>query len=258
MNITERQIQIEDHDLHIRRLEHSPTQPTLIFLHDSLGCSETWRDFPEQIATSTGLNALIYDRVGYGRSSGLQEPRGKNYLHLEALVVLPRLLEAFSITEAILVGHSDGGSIALIAASQLSQIKGVVTEGAHVFVEDETLEGIRQAMAAYQTTDIAKRLERYHGDKVPMLYAAWTDTWTAAWFRDWNIEDVLPKITCPVLAVQGLDDEFGTTKQVSAIASKVAGKSRALLIPECGHTPHKEARAVTESAMLEFISRLIV
>ena len=252
-------LNVLSHSLQVQITEQlDSSKPTLVFLHDSLGCIETWRDFPATLAEKTGLSALIYDRVGHGGSSPFIEKRAKNYMHIEALEILPKVLEAHQIEQAILIGHSDGGSIALIAASQLPQIKGVITEGAHVFVEEETLAGIREAIKAYETTDIAKRLERYHGDKVPALYAAWTQTWTAPWFREWNIEGVLPKITCPVLAIQGLDDEFGTAKQVTAIAGQVSGEGRELLIPDCGHTPHKEARAVTEAAMLEFISKLLV
>ena len=252
MKISEQHIQIESHSLYVRLLEHHDTRPTLIFLHDSLGCIETWRDFPEQIATETGINALIYDRVGYGRSSGFREPRGKNYLHIEALEILPKLLEALEISEAILFGFSDGGSIALIAASQLPQIKGVITEGAHVFVEDKTLEGIRQAITDYQTTDIAKRLERYHGDKVQALYSAWTETWTADWFRDWDLSDVLPKIPCPVLVIQGQEDEFGTLEQVDRIARGVPN-AKAMVIPNCGHTPHRQARGEVTEATTQFV-----
>lgn len=254
--MSERELEVLEHQIRAQWVEGS--SPTLIFLHDSLGCIKTWRDFPAVVAEKTGLSALVYDRVGHGGSSPFIEKRAKNYMHLEALEVLPWVLEAFHIKQAILIGHSDGGSIALIAASQLPQIQGVITEGAHVFVEEGTLAGIREAIKAYQTTDIAQRLERYHGEKVPALYAAWTETWTAPWFRDWNLEEVLPNITCPVLAIQGLEDEFGTTKQVSTIASQVGGRGQELLIPNCGHTPHKEARAVTEAAMLEFISSLLV
>jgi pimeloyl-ACP methyl ester carboxylesterase len=249
-------ITVSCHQIRTRWIEGS--SPTLVFLHDSLGCIETWRDYPATLAEKTGLSALIYDRVGHGGSSPFVEQRNTNYMHIEALELLPKVIEAYQIEQAILIGHSDGGSIALIAASQLPQIKGVITEGAHVFVEEETLAGIQEAIKAYEHSDIAKRLERYHGDKAPALVAAWSRTWIASWFRDWNIEDVLPKITCPVLVIQGLEDEFGTTKQVSAISSQVSGKGQELLIPDCGHTPHKEARAITEGAMLEFISRLFV
>lgn len=256
--MTDSSIRVSGHQIKTRRIgPDRPDQPVLVFLHDSLGCIETWRDFPAVVADKTGSSALIYDRVGHGGSSPFSRFRAKDYMHVEALEILPGVLEAHQINQAILIGHSDGGSIALIAASELPQVKGVVTEGAHVFVEEATLAGIREAIVAYGTTDIAKRLERYHGEKVPALYAAWTQTWTAPWFRDWNIEAVLPKVTCPVLVIQGLDDEFGTPAQVSSIVGQVSGKALELLIPDCAHTPHKEARALTEAAMVEFVASVV-
>ncbi len=175
-------------------------QPTVVLLHDSLGCVETWRDFPEVLAQRVGLDAVVYDRQGYGRSSPFgPAPRTLQYLEDEA-EVLRDLLDALKISSAVLFGHSDGGSIALIAAAMdPSRIAAVVTEGAHVFVDHLTLHGVRAARESLGTTDLAERLARYHGDKVPALTSAWIDTWLSAEFRSWNIERFLPAIRCPLL-----------------------------------------------------------
>ena len=231
-------------------------RPTVVFLHDSLGCVETWRDFPEVLAERAGSDALVYDRQGYGRSSPFgPTPRTLRYLEDEAHV-LRAVLDRREISSAILFGHSDGGSIALIAAAlHPHRITAVITEGAHVFVEDVTLRGIHAAHESLGTTDLAERLARYHGDKVPALTSAWIDTWLAPEFRSWNIERYLPDIRCPVLVIQGEQDEFGTRAQVDAIVKGVGSSARPLMIPGVGHTPHREARDVVLDTAAAFISR---
>jgi len=235
----------------------TPDAPALVFLHDSLGCIETWRDFPAALAERVGLRAIVYDRQGYGRSAPFDsEPRSVDYLAREARVLF-RLLDALAIDKALLFGHSDGGSIALIAAgAQPERIAGVITEGAHVFVEDETLAGIRDAKHSFATTDLAQRLARYHGDKVPAIASAWIDTWLSAPYRDWNIESRLPVARCPALIIQGEKDEYGTVAQVDAIVRGFGGPARALMIPAIGHTPHREARDVVMDASADFISNI--
>ena len=230
--------------------------PVLVFLHDSLGCVDTWRDFPEQLARRVGLNAVNYDRQGYGRSSAFGPlSRTPGYLGEQATVLFT-LLDALAIETVVLFGHSDGGSIALIAAAvQPQRVTAVVTEGAHVFVEDVTLAGIRAAQEAFATTDLPERLARYHGEKVQGVAAAWIDTWLSPAFRTWNIERYLPAISCPVLAIQGQDDEFGTMAQVRAIVDGAAAES--LVIPGVGHTPHRDARDNVLDAAAEFITRAV-
>jgi pimeloyl-ACP methyl ester carboxylesterase len=183
----------------------------------------------------------MYDRWGYGLSEPMYNyERPKKYLTLEA-DVLNSLLDHLKIENVILFGRSDGASIALIAASKYaSKIEAVVSEAAHVFVESITLKGIASAIEAYYTTNLKERLEKYHGDKVETIFMAWTKTWTDENFRDWNIEDFLPSITCPILIIQGDKDEYGTINQVNAIEKKVGSIAKKLSIPDCGHTPHKE------------------
>ena len=237
-------------------VQQFPNRPTLVFLHDSLGCVELWRDFPAFIAEKTHCNLLIYDRFGYGKSSPfVTEKRENNYMELEA-DFLNELLEKLKIDTCILFGHSDGGTISLIAGAVYPEkIKAIFTEGAHIFVEEITLEGIRQAKETYRTTDLKKKLEKYHGDKTQALFDAWTETWLRPEFRDWNVEHFLPRINCPTFVIQGIDDEFGSIDQVEGI-EKGCQQAKFFIIPDAKHTPHKEARELTETIICHLISEL--
>ncbi|WP_289665288.1 alpha/beta fold hydrolase [Flavobacterium panacagri] len=230
-------------------------RPTFVFLHDSLGCVELWRDFPKRIAIACQCNLLVYDRLGYGKSNPMPTfVRSVNYLELEA-TVLNDILEQLNIKNAILFGHSDGGSIALIAAAKYqNRIKMVVAEAAHIFVEEITLEGIRQAVQAYETTNLALKLEKYHAEKTENVFKAWTETWLRDDFRDWNIEGLLPKIKSPLLFIQGKNDEYGTLAQVEKTLHLVNGKSEQYIVPNVGHTPHKEVPEVVLEKVTAFIN----
>lgn len=241
-----------------RWLRHAsaPARAPLVFLHDSLGCVATWRDFPAALAERTGRDALIYDRLGHGQSGPFDRPRERDYLLHEAGEVLPAVLDACGVKRAALFGHSDGGSIALLAASVLpGRVTAVLVEGAHIFNEPATVAGVEQAVRDYASTDIAARLVKYHGDKVDALYHAWTDTWTAPWFRDWSVAGHMPGIVCPLLVIQGEDDEFGTLAQVRGMVEGASGHAEALILPECGHTPHREAREQVEGSVARFLQQ---
>jgi len=235
-------------------VEGNNDKPHLIFLHEGLGCIEMWRDFPHKLCTQTGCPGLLYDRIGYGKSSPEREPRALDYIHNYALKELPEVIESLiSNAPYILVGHSDGSSIALINGSKSDPLlKGIVTEAAHVFVEKETISGIRIADKAYND-DGPKGLSKYHGEKTHQMFKAWSETWLSHWFRDWNIESLLPGISCPVLALQGIYDEYGTNKQLDAIVSQVSGPARKYMIPNCGHTPHLEQPDLVLNLISEFI-----
>ncbi|MCK5657828.1 MAG: alpha/beta hydrolase, partial [Deltaproteobacteria bacterium] len=171
---------------------------------------------------------------------------------------LPEVLKNSGVEDAILIGHSDGGSIALIFAAEYpGSVRGLITEAAHVFVEEITLEGIREAVKAYQTTDLKEKLARYHDSNTETIFRAWCETWQSPEFKHWNIEDCLPRVTCPVLALQGEDDQYGTEAQVESIAGRVAGPAKPLLIPDCAHVPHKEATDRVVKEMSEFILGLL-
>lgn len=227
---------------------------TLVFLHEGLGSIAQWRDFPLAVSLATRLPAVVYERGGYGNADPLDGPRSVNYLHEEALQSLPDVLKQLRLDDAILIGHSDGGSIALIfAAVWPEKVQGIITEAAHVFVEEVTLTGIREAVRIYASTDLPERLSKYHGSKSESVFRGWSDTWLSPAFRDWNIEEYLPGVRCPVLAIQGQDDEYGTSAQVEAIVNGVTGPAESWLVPGCGHVPHQQAREKVLVRMTRFI-----
>lgn len=229
---------------------------TIVFLHDSLGCITLWRDFPKRLSEKTNCNILIYDRLGYGKSGGfLKTERDHFYMEDEA-DMLNAILSELSIENPIIFGHSDGGSIALIFAGKYQKAKAIITVGAHIFVEEITLEGIRVAEQAYKTTNLKEKLEKYHGDNTEALFHAWTDTWQNESFRNWNIEHFLPGIVCPALIIQGEEDEFGTLKQVERTVAQISGRAEAFVIPNAKHTPHKEVPDVVLDKCVDFIKSL--
>jgi pimeloyl-ACP methyl ester carboxylesterase len=228
---------------------------TLVFLHEGLGSAAMWRDFPHKVAASTGCAVVVYSRYGYGQSDVLREPRGVDYMHVEALRVLPELLERLGVPDPVLVGHSDGGSIALICAAAHRTIKGLVVMAPHVFVEDLSIRSIAEAKTAFETSDLPQKLRRYHADAAK-TFRGWNDIWLHPDFRNWNIEDVLPRITCPMLAIQGFDDEYGTMAQLEAIAGQTGGPIELLRLAACRHSPHRDQPKVVIEAMSRFIDRL--
>lgn len=245
-----------------RRLEYAwygdaaAPGPVLVFLHEGLGCVELWRDVPAALARLTERRAFAYSRAGYGRSDPCPLPRPADYHEPEAFDVLPAVLDATGISEAVLIGHSDGGTIALLAAGRDARIRGIVTMAAHVFNEEETLRGIREARRAWDTTNLREKLARYHGANVDAAFHGWNDTWQRPDFRHWNVESHLAAVTCPVLAVQGADDQYGTEAQVAAIAAGVSGPAETLMIPGCGHAPHQEAPDALFPATVRFVAGL--
>ncbi|SUX54297.1 alpha/beta fold hydrolase [Chromobacterium vaccinii] len=237
--------------LYRRHIPGRQDQTCLVFLHEGLGCDAMWKRFPDQLCEWTGLSGLVYDRLGYGQSAPLDKPRTVHYLHEYALSELPKIVGSqLADRDYILVGHSDGGSIALLhAAEQAVRLKGIITAAAHVFVEEITLAGIHQAQSAWHAGKLAG-LARYHGEKTAALFHAWADTWLSPGFAHWNIEYALPSITCPLLALQGANDQYGSAAQLHAIAGKTRHGSQ-LILPNCGHSPHLEApQAMLEAAAL--------
>lgn len=227
---------------------------TLVFLHDALGSVDQWGDFPRKLALRCNLNALVYDRAGHGGSSPLLHTRDEAYLHREALEILPELLRQLQIKNPILVGHSDGGSIALIYAAYHQPVA-IITEAAHVFVEEITLEGIRKAQL--QKDRFIRKLAVYHGDKTEALFDAWANTWMRDGFRNWNIEGSLPRITCPALAVQGSEDQYGSDEQVRRIVNGIGTRAEAFRMKNCGHIPHLQAEPAVLKRMSRFIEKIL-
>jgi pimeloyl-ACP methyl ester carboxylesterase len=245
-------------EIEVLRRNDYPDRPTIIFLHDSLGCIQLWRDFPQKLGELTKCNIFIYDRHGYGKSSPFpNRKRNNDYMEIEA-DILATLMDECSIDQAILFGHSDGGTIALIAGAKYpSRVTAIITEGAHIFVEEETITGIRQAINAYETTDLKAKLEKYHGDKTDAVFWAWAETWTTDEYRTWNIEGLLPSVKCPILVIQGEQDEYGTSKQVEGIIKQVSGTATKLFLPNVRHTPHKEASDLVFNKAAEFILKTL-
>ncbi|WP_109852961.1 alpha/beta fold hydrolase [Aquimarina sp. AU58] len=235
----------------------APEKVTVIFLHDSLGCIELWKDFPKQIAKKAGCNILSYDRQGYGKSAPfITSKRNNDYLKEEAYI-LGKIIQNLEVRNVVLFGHSDGGSIALLTAALFPEkITGIITEGAHVFVEQETINGIKAAVLAYQNTSLKEKLYKYHGNKTEAVFKMWTETWLSESYQSWNIEEYLPKIKCPSLIIQGEKDEYGTLGQVNSIVKNTSGYSEDLLIPDIGHTPHKESTEIVVKNVISFINKI--
>jgi len=243
----------EAHHIYYELIDGQAEKPCLVFLHEGLGCTAMWKDFPRRLCAITGYSGLIYD----GLSDALQQKRTLDYLHRYALDELPLVLaQVLAPQQAyILIGHSDGGSIALLHAAQRPErLCGIVTEAAHVFVENVTLDGIRVAEQAYADGKL-RGLSKYHGDKTEQIFKAWSDTWLTPDFAKWNIEEQLPSIVCPALILQGIDDQYGTRRQVDAIVEAVPG-ARMQLLEQCGHTPHQEQATAVLELMNAFIQPL--
>ncbi len=227
--------------------------PDLVMLHEGLGSVSMWRDFPEQLARATGCRSMVYSRFGYGRSAPLAAPRSVEYMHEEARIWLPAILERLQIRRPVLFGHSDGGSIALIhAARTQSDVAGIVVLAPHVKVEQLTVESIAAAKSAYTDTDLRSRLSRHHVD-VDAAFWGWNRIWLDPAFRSWNIEALLPSIRCPILAIQGEDDEYGTMEQIGSIG-RAARSARLLSLPDCGHSPQRDQPQAVLAAARDFIA----
>lgn len=233
----------------------APGETPLIFLHEGLGSAALWRDFPTAVADATDLPAQVYSRYGYGGSDVLGDKRGVDYMHREALEVLPALRAELGIENPVLVGHSDGASIALIhAGAGQWPVRALVLQAPHVFVEDLSIAGIEAARTAYQTTDLQQRLARHHAD-ADKTFFGWNDIWLDPAFLAWNIEDCLSAVTCPTLVIQGEDDEYGTPAQVSAIADQVSGPVETLMLPACRHSPHRDQPEAVLAAIGAFLAK---
>jgi pimeloyl-ACP methyl ester carboxylesterase len=233
-------------------------KPALVFLHEGLGSTRQWRDFPQKLSEATGCRALAYDRYGYGQSEILQEKRRTvRFMHDEALIALPELLKELNLQKPILVGHSDGASIALIHAGAGHDVRGVVAMAPHVFIEPLCLGSIDRAKESLENTDLAARLGRYHRDARKTFYG-WADVWLDPEFKGWDIrEDYLPGVRCAVLAIQGHDDEYGTMAQLDEIERRVRGPCELLKLERCGHAPFRDQPEKVLSKASDFVRQLL-
>jgi pimeloyl-ACP methyl ester carboxylesterase len=230
-------------------------QPAIVMLHEGLGSIALWKDFPQRLAAGTGCRVLVYSRYGHGASDKLTEKRPVEFMHHEGEVVLPELLDKLGIAYPILLGHSDGGSISLIFAGKYpDRPRALMLEAPHVFVEDLSVASITQAKVNYQTTDFPQKLGRYH-QHVDATFWGWNEVWLDPEFRAWNIEEYLPAIRCPILCIQGQEDEYGTVAQVKAIRARIPG-TEILMLPNCKHSPHRDQPQATLVKIAEFVARV--
>lgn len=227
----------------------------VVMLHEGLGSVSLWKDFPEQLCAASGRAVLVYSRQGYGLSSPLNAPREPDYMHSAALQELPALRQRLGIASCALLGHSDGASIALIhAGAGRWPVSGLVVMAPHLFVEDLSTQSIAQAREAFAETDLRERLARHHADP-EAAFRGWCDIWLDPRFRHWNIEEYLPRITCPVLAIQGYDDEYGSMEQIHRLV-RALDLIEVLKLPECAHSPHRDQPERVLAAVTAFLDAL--
>jgi pimeloyl-ACP methyl ester carboxylesterase len=248
-----------------RRIEtawHGPPPdraPTLVLLHEGLGCVAMWRDFPAALAERTGYGVLVYSRPGYGGSDAVPRPRALRYMDDEAFAVLPAVLDQAAIRKTVLVGHSDGASIATIYAGgrQDFRVRGLVLMAPHFFVEDLSIRSIIEAKQAFEHGDLRARLTRYHGDNVDTAFYTWNAAWLDPGSRDWRLDDRLAHIRVPVLIVQGADDQYGTVDQIAVAQQETYCPTDALVLQGCRHSPHLDQPEATLSAVADFVHRVL-
>jgi pimeloyl-ACP methyl ester carboxylesterase len=241
-----------------RRLEavriegRDPNLPIIVMLHEGLGSIAHWKNFPSLVAEETGAGIFVYSRYGHGGSDALTGPRAVSYMHHEAQIVLPEILRQARIERPVLLGHSDGASIAILNAGMFPDSPaGLILEAPHVFVEDISVSSIAQVRKRYDETDMPQRLKRYHAN-ADSLFRGWNDIWLDPGFRVWNIESSLDLIRCPVLVLQGAQDEYGTTRQIDAIQRRIPS-AYAVVFEDCKHAPHRDRCEATLSAISQFL-----
>jgi pimeloyl-ACP methyl ester carboxylesterase len=248
-------VRIAHRDLHYRRFGTDFTSTPVLFLHEGLGSVELWRDFPNSVVEETLLPGLAYSRHGNGWSSPLGEPRRPEYMHEEALETLPRVVDELVGRPPIIVGHSDGASIAIIYSGSGYPVEGLVLIAPHVFVEPETIESIASLRSEFPESELPEKMAKYHIDPARTFYG-WADVWLSPSFRSWNIESYVSGVRCPTLLIQGDADEYGTTNQLDAIDAGLASPSERLIVGGAGHSPHLAEPELVSSAVVDFTRRL--
>lgn len=229
----------------------------IVLLHDSLGCVALWRDFPALLCDVTGRTVIAYDRLGFGRSSRRHGLPSTRFVSEESELYLPPLLAALALERVVLFGHSVGGGMAIIAAGNLGKrCVAVISESAQAFVEQRTLDGIRQAQLGFEDARAFGKLQQHHGDKAEWVLRAWTDTWTAESFARWSLADELPKMSCPALIIHGDEDEYGSTAFPDTICRLAGGPTEKHVLPHCGHVPHRSDRDEVLALIKDFCHEL--
>jgi pimeloyl-ACP methyl ester carboxylesterase len=237
---------------------HPDSAPTIVMLHEGLGCVGLWGDFPDRLQATTGAGVLVYSRAGYGRSSSVALPRPLTFMQDEATEILPKVLDAIGFRRGLLLGHSDGASIAAIYAGSVQdhRVRGLILIAPHFFTEDMGIAEIARARTAYETTDLRRKLSRWHA-AVDNAFRGWNDVWLDPGFRKWDITAELAYIRVPILIVQGADDQYGTVKQVEAAERECYCPVEVALLPGVKHSPHREAPDALLKACADFVNRLL-
>jgi pimeloyl-ACP methyl ester carboxylesterase len=242
---------------HWRPAGGSEARPPIVLFHDSLGCVETWREFPQRLACATGCTIIAYDRLGFGRSDPRHDVPSSAFVREEARTGFEPLRQALALEHFIAFGHSVGGGMAIAcAAVNPTQCRAVVTESAQAFVEERTLQGIRDAERTFARPGQMQRLEKYHGEKAAWVLHAWVDSWLAAEFRSWNLDQELRSLRCPLLAIQGDDDEYGSSDHARRLVELAAASSTLCILPGCGHVPHREKEALVLEEMRDWLASI--
>ncbi len=254
MKSVERFIEIPGGQIFTKTWEpENPKSCPLLLLHDSLGCVETWRDFPARLAAELSVTVIAYDRLGFGKSSARSDLPSIHFIREEAEIYIPQITKQLGLSKFALMGHSVGGGMALETAAINKNVVAVISESAQAFVEDRTSAGIEAAQKDFQAPGRIDRLKKYHGEKAEWVLHAWTDVWLSENFADWSLEKTLPQIQSPVLTIHGETDEFGSVKFPDMIATLVSGVSQKVILPNCGHVPHKEFPDLVISRIKEFL-----
>jgi len=248
-------VQLPAGGLFVRKWSPVQTQGSpFILFHDSLGCVELWRNFPSALAARTGRAVFAYDRLGFGRSDPRNDTLGMDFIAAEANTFFPALREQLGIGRFVAFGHSVGGGMAVHCAARCADdCAALITESAQAFVEDRTLQGIREAQALFAAPVQLERLGKYHGAKARWVLDAWIDTWLSPGFADWSLDAVLPQVRCPVLAIHGADDEYGSIRHPERIRKLAGGPTRVAVLPATRHVPHREH----EAAVLDLVARFL-
>ena len=252
-------LDLPPHRLEYRMIGPRPGEaPTIVLLHEGLGCVGLWGSFPAQLASVTGAGVFAYSRAGYGRSSPARLPRGAAFMDEEALEVLPRLLAAIGFDRGILLGHSDGASIATIYAGSVQdhRVRGLVLMAPHFFTEAMGLDEIRRTRDQFVNGTLREKLARWHAD-VDGAFRSWAEPWLDPVFQSWDITEALGYIRVPILIVQGTDDQYGTLRQVEAARDECFCPVETVVMPGVHHSPHRDAPELTLAAVADFVNRLL-
>ncbi len=241
-----------------RRITRESSRPAVVFLHEGLGSVALWKNFPDRVAEVCGCSVFVYSRLGYGNSDPVTLPRPLSYMQDEALHNLGPILDQMGVADCVLLGHSDGASIATVycGSAQDSRIKGLVLMAPHFFAEDSSLHSIRQAKMEFESGDLRKKLEPYQGGNVDCAFRGWNNAWLDPGFKQWNIEHYLSTISVPVLAIQGQNDPYGTANQLQSLRQNITTALEIVTVPDCGHSPHRDQADTTLQAISKFMATI--